>query len=113
MPSVVRLRRYVNVRRRQTAGMRRFRIFVRDRFRCLYCGAKKAAHDLTLDHITPRAPRRLRDHETLTLFWLRRVRAFLEDGRNEARTLVSLANDLAASADKNLPLAYHARAPLL
>ena len=56
VPSVVRLRRYVNVRRRrQTAGMRRFRIFVRDRFRCQYCGQKRAAHELTLDHITPRA----------------------------------------------------------
>ena len=58
VPSVVRLRRYVNVRRRrQSAGMRRFRIFVRDRFRCQYCGARKAAHELTLDHITPRSRR--------------------------------------------------------
>lgn len=48
-------------------------------------------------------------HETLTLFWLRRVRAFLEDGRNEARSLVALANELAASADKSLPLAYYTR----
>jgi hypothetical protein len=48
-------------------------------------------------------------HETLTLFWLRRVRAFLEDGRNEARALVSLANALADSADKNLPLEYYTR----
>ena len=56
VPSVVRLRRYVNVRRRrQTAGMRRLRIFVRDRFRCQYCGQKKSAHELTLDHITPRS----------------------------------------------------------
>ncbi|HEX8119488.1 MAG TPA: hypothetical protein VF521_19590, partial [Pyrinomonadaceae bacterium] len=39
VPSVVRLRRYVNVRRRrQTASMKRLRIFVRDRFRCQYCG---------------------------------------------------------------------------
>jgi 5-methylcytosine-specific restriction endonuclease McrA len=56
VPSVVRLRVYVNVRRRrQAAGMRRLRIFVRDRFRCQYCGAKKPAQDLTLDHITPRS----------------------------------------------------------
>jgi hypothetical protein len=48
-------------------------------------------------------------HETLTIFWLRRVRSFLEDGRNEARTLVSLANGLAADADKSLPLAYYTR----
>src|SRR5919206_1370190 len=42
-------------------------------------------------------------HETLTLFWLRTVRAFLEEGRNEARALVHLANDLAATHDKGLP----------
>ena len=48
-------------------------------------------------------------HETLTLFWLRRVRAFLEGGRNEARSLVSLANELAATADKSLPLAHYTR----
>ena len=48
-------------------------------------------------------------HETLTIFWLRRVRSFLEGGRNEARSLVSLANELVASADKSLPLAYYTR----
>jgi hypothetical protein len=48
-------------------------------------------------------------HETLTLFWMRHVRSFLEDGRNEARSLVALANDLADSADRNLPLAYYTR----
>ena len=58
VPSVVRLRRYVNVRRRrQTASMKRLRIFVRDRFRCQYCGQKRAAPELTLDHITPRSRR--------------------------------------------------------
>ena len=48
-------------------------------------------------------------HETLTLFWLRRVRAFLEGERNEARALVSLANDLAATAHKSLPLEHYTR----
>jgi hypothetical protein len=48
-------------------------------------------------------------HETLTLFWLRCVRSFLEGERNEGRSLVSLANELAASADKNLPLAHYTR----
>ena len=56
VPSVVRLRRYVNVRRRrQTASMKRLRIFVRDHFRCQYCGQKRGASELTLDHITPRS----------------------------------------------------------
>ncbi len=48
-------------------------------------------------------------HETLTLFWLRTVRAFLEGGRNEARALVRLANELAATADKSLPLEHYTR----
>ena len=48
-------------------------------------------------------------HETLTLFWLRTVRAFLEAERNEARALVHLANELIASADKSLPLAHYTR----
>ena len=48
-------------------------------------------------------------HETLTLFWLRHVRLFLEDGRNEARSLVALANELIATSDKNLPLAHYTR----
>ena len=51
-------------------------------------------------------------HETLTLFWMRHVRSFLEAGRNEARSLVSLANELAGSADKNLPLEHYTRARL-
>ncbi|MCA1594135.1 MAG: HNH endonuclease [Acidobacteria bacterium] len=56
VPSVIRLRAYVNVRRRrQAAGMKRTRIFIRDRFQCQYCGKRKSAAELTLDHITPRA----------------------------------------------------------
>lgn len=48
-------------------------------------------------------------HETLTLFWMRRVRTFLDDGRNEARSLVALANDLGAALDSRLPLEYYTR----
>ena len=51
-------------------------------------------------------------HETLTLFWLRVVRSFLEGGRNEARSLVSLANELTATADRDLPLRHYTRARL-
>jgi 5-methylcytosine-specific restriction endonuclease McrA len=58
VPSVLRLRTYVNVRRRrQTAGMKRMRILIRDKFQCQYCGCRKAAGELTLDHITPRSQR--------------------------------------------------------
>lgn len=56
VPSVIRLRAYINVRRRrQASGMKRLRIFIRDKFTCQYCGKKKTEHELTLDHITPRA----------------------------------------------------------
>ena len=48
-------------------------------------------------------------HETLTLFWLRAVRTFLEAERNEGRSLVRLANELAATHDKGLPLAHYTR----
>jgi 5-methylcytosine-specific restriction endonuclease McrA len=56
VPSVIRRRVYINVRRRREAsGMKRLRIYMRDKFRCQYCGEKKAAKDLTLDHILPRS----------------------------------------------------------
>ena len=35
--------------------MKRLRIYMRDKFRCQYCGDKKRAGELTLDHILPRS----------------------------------------------------------
>lgn len=56
VPSVIRRREYINVRRRrEAAGMKRLRIYMRDKFRCQYCGERKQAGDLTLDHIFPRS----------------------------------------------------------
>ena len=56
VPSVIRRRTYINVRRRREAsGMKRLRIYMRDKFRCQYCGEKKAVGELTLDHILPRS----------------------------------------------------------
>jgi 5-methylcytosine-specific restriction endonuclease McrA len=56
VPSVIRRRTYINVRRRREAsGMKRLRIYMRDKFRCQYCGEKKPASKLTLDHILPRS----------------------------------------------------------
>ena len=56
VPSVIRRRTYINVRRRREAsGMKRLRIYIRDKFRCQYCGEKKPASELTLDHILPRS----------------------------------------------------------
>ncbi len=55
-PSVVRLSEYINVRKRRAAsGSLRMKIYIRDRFRCQYCGEKGTASDLTLDHILPRS----------------------------------------------------------
>src|SRR4029079_18425520 len=56
VPSVIRRRTYINVRRRrEQSGMNRVRIYMRDKFRCQYCGDKKTAAELTLDHILPRS----------------------------------------------------------
>lgn len=56
VPSVIRRRTYLNIRRRrEQAGMKRLRIYLRDKFRCQYCGEKKRAAELTLDHILPRS----------------------------------------------------------
>jgi 5-methylcytosine-specific restriction endonuclease McrA len=56
VPSVIRRRTYINVRRRREAsGTKRLRIYMRDKFRCQYCGDKRAATELTLDHILPRS----------------------------------------------------------
>jgi 5-methylcytosine-specific restriction endonuclease McrA len=56
VPSVVRRRTYVNVRRRREAsGSKRVRIYMRDGFRCQYCGERMNPVELTLDHILPRS----------------------------------------------------------
>ena len=56
VPSVIRRRTYINIRsRREASGMKRLRIYMRDKFRCQYCGEKKTAGTLTLDHILPRS----------------------------------------------------------
>lgn len=58
VPSVIRLARYVDIRkRRRESGKQRFRIFVRDKFRCQYCAKNfaKRIGELTLDHILPRS----------------------------------------------------------
>ncbi|HEX8127789.1 MAG TPA: HNH endonuclease [Pyrinomonadaceae bacterium] len=56
VPSVVRRKTYINVRRRREAsGMKRLRIYIRDKYRCQYCGERKLPATLTLDHIYPRS----------------------------------------------------------
>jgi 5-methylcytosine-specific restriction endonuclease McrA len=56
VPSVIRRRTYVNVRRRREAsGSKRVRVYMRDGFRCQYCGERRNPVELTLDHILPRS----------------------------------------------------------
>ena len=50
LPSVIALRQYVKPS--ANPAFTRFNLFLRDRFLCQYCGA---AHDLTFDHVVPRA----------------------------------------------------------
>ncbi len=51
MPSVIKLKRYVNVPYKGVI-LTRENIFRRDRYQCQYCGNDK---DLTLDHVVPKA----------------------------------------------------------
>jgi 5-methylcytosine-specific restriction endonuclease McrA len=53
IPSVVALRKYSPVPRH--VAFTRFNVFLRDRFRCQYCGHKHASADLTFDHVVPRS----------------------------------------------------------
>ncbi|AFK55013.1 MAG: HNH endonuclease [Tistrella sp.] len=53
LPSVISLRSYVPVNRRP--AFTRFNVFLRDRFRCQYCGRRFATEELTFDHVVPRA----------------------------------------------------------
>jgi 5-methylcytosine-specific restriction endonuclease McrA len=53
IPSVVALRRYQP--QPKVVAFTRFNVFLRDRFRCQYCGRKHSSADLTFDHVVPRA----------------------------------------------------------
>ncbi|RME16153.1 MAG: HNH endonuclease [Alphaproteobacteria bacterium] len=50
LPSVVVLKEYIRPRRE--VAFTRFNLFLRDGFRCQYCGGRG---DLTFDHVVPRA----------------------------------------------------------
>ena len=50
LPSVIALRDYV--RPNEYPAFTRFNLFLRDQFRCVYCGT---ARELTFDHVVPRA----------------------------------------------------------
>ena len=50
LPSVIALRQFV--RPNEYPAFTRFNLFLRDKFRCVYCGSGK---ELTFDHVLPRA----------------------------------------------------------
>ncbi len=53
LPSVVAMRSYVPMPKR--VAFTRFNVFLRDRFRCQYCGEKFETADLTFEHVVPRS----------------------------------------------------------
>lgn len=52
VPRVIVLRSYSGTPRHQVRFSRR-NVFVRDGYRCQYCGQSRASRDLNLDHVTP------------------------------------------------------------
>ena len=52
VPSVVALKRY---HRRKNVAFTRYHVFLRDGFRCQYCGDALEAKELTFDHVVPRS----------------------------------------------------------
>lgn len=54
MPAVVRLFSAFR-RHKKMVKFSRQNVLARDRWKCQYCGDKKATHELTYDHVVPRA----------------------------------------------------------
>ncbi|MBT2132562.1 HNH endonuclease [Planktotalea lamellibrachiae] len=52
VPSVIALKRY---RKRKNVSFTRYNVFLRDEFRCQYCGEQFDIRDLTFDHVVPRS----------------------------------------------------------
>lgn len=54
-PLVIRLVAYVPIPRRLPLPLSRRTVLARDMYTCQYCGAQPGKHDLTVDHVIPRA----------------------------------------------------------
>ena len=52
VPAVVALKSY---RKRRRATFTRFHLFLRDEFKCQYCGHRFGSKELTFDHVVPRS----------------------------------------------------------
>jgi len=56
LPSVLRLLKFIPInKKRNIIRFSRANILLRDRHTCQYCGRKRSAQELTLDHVTPAA----------------------------------------------------------
>ncbi|WP_366656237.1 HNH endonuclease [Fodinicurvata sp. EGI_FJ10296] len=53
LPSVISLKEFVPASRRP--AFTRFNVFLRDKFTCQYCAVRFPTHELTFDHVIPRA----------------------------------------------------------
>lgn len=53
LPSVISLKEFIPLSRQP--AFTRFNVFLRDRFTCQYCGKPNPSHELTFDHVVPRA----------------------------------------------------------
>lgn len=53
LPSVLVLKEYIPSARKP--AFTRFNVFLRDEWRCQYCGVKERTSELTFDHVIPRA----------------------------------------------------------
>ena len=63
LPSVLALKEYVPTTR--SPAFTRFNLFLRDRWRCQYCGENFKTHDLTFDHVVPRSKGGLTNWENI------------------------------------------------
>ena len=66
LPSVVRLLRFVKVRRRSQVPFTRANIYARDNYTCAYCEQQKPIDELTFDHVVPVAQGGTRGWENIT-----------------------------------------------
>jgi 5-methylcytosine-specific restriction endonuclease McrA len=66
MPSVVRLLRYVKVRRQEHVPFTRANIYARDNHECQYCGGSFDTEELTFDHVIPATAGGIKSWENIT-----------------------------------------------
>lgn len=61
VPSVLRLKRFINHRRFTRVKFCRENVYRRDEYRCQYCGEEFHAKELTLDHVVPASKKGRKD----------------------------------------------------